>query len=142
MKYLLFGFALCAMNMLQAQSVFGTWKTIDDETGKPKSLVEIYEKDGKVYGKVIKLFRGPDEDQNPMCTECTDDRKGKPIIGMEILRGLEKDGDEYEDGTICDPKNGKIYECKMWLNEDDPNKLMVRGYLYFIYRTQTWIRQG
>lgn len=141
MKYLLFVLALCAMNMLQAQSVFGTWKTIDDETGKLKSLVEIYEKDGKVQGKVITLFRGPDEDQNPICTECSDDREGRPIIGMEILRGLEKDGDVYEDGTICDPKNGKIYDCKMWLNEDDPNKLMVRGYLYFIYRTQTWIRQ-
>jgi uncharacterized protein (DUF2147 family) len=142
MRILLISFALCAMNMLQAQSVFGTWKTIDDETGKVKSLVEIYEQDGKVYGKVVKLFRGPDEEQDPICSECTDDRKDKKILGMEILRELEKDGDEYEDGTICDPKNGKIYDCKMWVDEDDPSKLRVRGYLYFIYRTQTWIRQN
>ena len=142
MIILLISFALCAMNMLQAQSVFGTWKTIDDETGKVKSLVEIYEQDGKVYGKVVKLFRGPDEEQDPICSECTDDRKDKKILGMEILRELEKDGDEYEDGTICDPKNGKIYDCKMWVDEDDPSKLRVRGYLYFIYRTQTWIRQN
>lgn len=141
MKQLIFLFATLLMGATAwSQSVVGKWKTIDDETGKVKSIVEIFERDGKMYGKVVKLFRGPDEDQNPMCDECKDDRKDQPILGMEILRGLEKDGDEWEDGTICDPKNGKIYDCKLWVDKDDPNVLHVRGYLYFIYRTQDWMR--
>ena len=59
---------------------------------------------------------------------------------MEIIRDMEKDGDEYNDGTILDPSNGKVYECKLWLDEDDSDKLKVRGYVYFFYRTQTWER--
>lgn len=124
----------------QAQGLTGKWKTIDDETGKPKSIVEIYEKNGQLFGKVIKLFREPHEVQDPICNECEDDRKGKKVLGMEIVRNMEKDGDEWEDGTICDPKNGKIYDCEMWLDEEDPNKLKVRGYILFLYRTQTWLR--
>lgn len=124
----------------QAQGLTGKWKTIDDETGKPKSIVEIYEKNGQLFGKVIKLFREPHEVQDPICDECEDDRKGKKVLGMEIVRNMEKDGYEWEDGTICDPKNGKIYDCEMWLDEEDPNKLKVRGYILFLYRTQTWLR--
>ncbi|NNE55708.1 MAG: DUF2147 domain-containing protein [Flavobacteriales bacterium] len=123
-----------------SQSVFGKWKTIDDETGREKSIVEIYEKDGKVYGKVVELFRLPSEDQDPICDLCDDDRKGKKVLGMEIIRDLEQDDDEWEDGTIVDPKNGKVYDCALWLDEDDPNKLQVRGYIMFFFRTQTWLR--
>ncbi len=119
-----------------AQSPVGKWKTIDDETKKPKSIVEIYEKNGKIYGKVVKLFREPSEDQNPNCKECTGDRKGQKVLGMEIIRGLKKDGNEYEGGTILDPKNGKIYDCKMWVEN---GKLQVRGYVAFFFRTQVWL---
>ena len=121
-------FMLMAVTAL-AQSPIGKWKTIDDETNKPKSIVEIYEKDGKLYGKVIKLFREPGEEQNPKCDECdTDDpRYMQPVIGMEILKGLEKDDDEWEDGEILDPKNGSIYDC--YIELEGPDKLKVRGYL-------------
>jgi uncharacterized protein (DUF2147 family) len=122
------------------QSIFGKWKTIDDETGKPKSVVEIYEKDGKAYGKVLELFREPHEDQDPYCDKCEDDRKDQRVIGMDIIRALESDDEEWEDGTICDPKNGKIYDCKLWVDKDDSNILQVRGYIYFFFRTQTWER--
>jgi len=123
---------------VQAQdSIFGKWKTIDDETGKAKSIVEIYEKNGKAYGKIVKLFRSPNEEQDPICDECEDDRKNKKIIGMEIIRGMEKDDDEWEDGTILDPKNGKIYDCEIWR---DGEELKVRGYIAFLYRTQTWLK--
>jgi len=122
--------------------IFGNWKTIDDETGKPKSIVKLYKaKNGKLYGKIVKLFRGPDEDQDPICDKCTDYRKDKKIIGMVIVTGLEKDGDEwYADDGILDPANGKVYDCKMWLDEDDPDILNVRGYIAFFFRTQTWHR--
>jgi uncharacterized protein (DUF2147 family) len=130
-------FILLAMQ-LQAQSVVGRWKTIDDETKKPKSIVEIYEQNGKIYGKIIKLFRTPQEDQDPVCDKCTDFRKGKKIIGLNIITDMQKDGDEYVDGKILDPKNGKIYNCKLWVENGN---LMVRGYVAFFFRTQTWVRE-
>ena len=121
-----------------AQSdILGKWKTIDDETGKEKSIVELYMKGQELYGKIVKLFRAPDEDPDPLCDECSDDRKDQKVIGMEILRDMELDDDEWEDGTICDPKNGKVYNCKIWLEND---QLKVRGYVAFFYRTQTWSR--
>lgn len=120
-----------------AQEIVGKWKTIDDETGKPKSIVEIFEKDGKVFGKVVKLFRGPEEDPDPVCDDCDedDDRFKKKVIGMEIIRSMTKDGTEYAGGSILDPKNGKVYRCRLWLEGND---LKVRGYWGPIYRTQTW----
>ena len=122
--------------------VTGTWKTIDDETGKAKSLVKIYKgKDGKVYGKIIKLFKKPGEDPNPSCTECTDYRKDKKIIGMVIITGLTRDDEVWEgDDAILDPENGKIYDCKIWVDENNNNLLNVRGYIAFFFRTQTWER--
>ena len=121
------------------QSITGKWKTIDDETGKPRSIVEVYEKEGKVFGKIIELFREPDEDPDPICEECTDYRKDKKVIGMEIISDMKAKGDEYVDGEILDPENGKIYKCKLWVEEGN---LKVRGYLYFLYRTQTWLPVG
>ncbi len=136
--YLMLFFFLPITSLLSQNSIVGKWKTIDDDTGKPKSIVEIFKKsDGKYYGKIIKLFREPNEDQDPICEECTDDRKNKKVLGMEIIRAMVSSGSEYEKGTICDPKNGKIYDCKMWLEGD---KLQVRGYVLFFFRTQTWER--
>ncbi len=123
-----------------SQTVLGTWKTIDDETGKPKSLVEIYEQNGKVYGKVIKLFREPNEEQNPICDKCDDYRKNQPVMGMIIISDMQLKDGYYKSGTICDPKNGKVYKCEMWLKAGDSNKLELRGYWGFIFRTQTWVR--
>jgi uncharacterized protein (DUF2147 family) len=128
------------VNTLFAQDVLGKWKTIDDDTGKAKSIVEITMKDGKLYGTILQLFRTPDEVQDPICDECTDDRKDQRVIGMEIIRDMVEDGDEWEDGTICDPKDGKVYSCKLWIDEDNPQILNVRGYIAFFYRTQYWQR--
>jgi uncharacterized protein (DUF2147 family) len=123
-----------------AQSVLGKWKTIDDETGEPKSIVEISDRGGKVYGKIVKLFRKPNEDQDPVCDDCDpeDPRYKKKIIGMEIMKDLVKDDDEYSGGEILDPNNGKVYRCKIWLEGKD---LMLRGYIGPFYRTQTWVRE-
>jgi uncharacterized protein (DUF2147 family) len=124
---------------VQAQDVIGKWKTIDDETGDERSIVDLYERNGKVYGKVVKLFPVPGENPDPVCTECddSDERFNKKIIGMEILRHMEKSGDEYSGGNILDPKNGRVYRCSIWV---DGNELKVRGYWGPFYRTQTWLR--
>ncbi|MEN8138575.1 MAG: DUF2147 domain-containing protein [Bacteroidota bacterium] len=125
---------------INAQNVIGKWKTIDDETNKEKSIVEIYEKGGKIFGKIVTLLNREPGDEDPLCDKCTDDRKNKHLVGMEIIREMEKDGSEYEDGTIMDPNNGKIYDCKLWVDENDSKVLNVRGYIAFFYRTQTWYR--
>ena len=128
------------MDLFNKRCTYHRFRTIDDETGKAKSIVEIYEVDGKVHGKITQLFRGPNEDQDPTCTKCEGDRANKKIIGMEIIRGLEKDDDVYDDGTILDPEDGKVYDCKIWVDTDVPNKLNVRGYIAFFFRTQTWLK--
>jgi uncharacterized protein (DUF2147 family) len=120
---------------LNAQDIFGKWKTIDDNTGKPRSIVEITQKDGKAYGKILKLFREPGEELDPICDDCTDYRKDKKVIGMTIITDMEQDGDEWEDGEILDPENGKVYDCRLWIED---GKLKVRGYVAFFFRTQTW----
>ena len=128
-------------SMVSAQSLAGRWKTIDDETGRVKSVVEMSERDGQFFGTVVELFRLPEEDQDPHCEKCDDDRKDMRVLGMDIVRNMEVEEDEWDEGTICDPKNGKVYGCKMWFEEGEPNTLKVRGYWGFIYRTQEWIRQ-
>lgn len=140
MKSPLFVLALIFVTLgARAQDVIGKWKTIDDETNEPKSIVEIFTRDGKVYGRITKLFRKPGEDQDPVCDECAkdDSRYKKKIIGMEILQDMVKSGIEYSEGHILDPNNGKIYRCKIWLEGND---LMVRGYWGPFYRTQTWLK--
>ena len=127
---------------LSAQSLTGNWKTIDDEIeGRVKSIVEITERNGEYFGTVVELFRLPDEDQDPHCDKCDDDRKDQRVLGMEIVRNMVAEEGERDEGTICDPKNGCVYDCKMWFEEDEPNVLKVRGYWGFLYRTQEWIRQ-
>lgn len=116
--------------------IIGKWKTVDDNTGETKSVVEIYEKDGKVFGKVLELFNPPEP--NPVCEECAEDdpRHMQPVVGLEIIRNMVKNGNEYTDGDILDPENGKVYRCKLWVEN---GKLKVRGYIAFLYRTQTWL---
>lgn len=123
----------------QAQSIVGKWKTIDDNTGKEKSIIEIYEKGGKYYGKVTKLLNPSKAD--PKCDNCTGTDKGKPIVGLVIIKDLEKKGNEYSGGKITDPESGKEYKCTVKLNGAD--KLDVRGYvgISLLGRTQTWQKQ-
>jgi uncharacterized protein (DUF2147 family) len=120
-------------------SPVGLWKTIDDKDGTAKSEIRIVENGGVVSGKVDKILDPKTRDDK--CTECTDERKDQPVLGMEILRGLKKaDGkDVWEGGNIMDPNNGKIYRATVTPIEGGA-KLQMRGYIGFFYRTQTWIR--
>lgn len=121
-----------------AQSVMGKWKTIDDETGQAKSVVEIYEEDGNIYGKIITIFDKAKE--NDVCKKCEGDKKNKPLKGMVILEGARKDGSSWEGGTILDPTKGKIYKCTLSLENKD--KLKLRGFvgISLLGRTQYWER--
>ena len=135
MKKMLFAFAALLISSLSFAQIEGKWKTIDDETGQAKSIVEVFKKsNGQYYGKITQLVEKP---ENETCVKCTDDRKNKPLIGLEIIRGLKKSGNEFTGGTITDPKTGKTYKCTI---TRDGNKLNVRGYVGFslIGRTQTW----
>ncbi|WP_109300568.1 DUF2147 domain-containing protein [Aquimarina sp. AU474] len=134
-----FTFLILFTGTLSAQEqIIGKWKTIDDNTGEPRSIVEIYKKGDKLYGKIAHIIN--EADRGNLCEECKGSDYNKPIEGMVIIKNLEKDGDEYEDGTILDPENGKVYRCKIWIDEDNPKVLNVRGYIAFLYRTQQWIR--
>lgn len=119
-----------------AASPIGLWKTIDDQSGEAKSIMEIYEQDGTLYGRVVELLDPPPNDPHPVCEKCEGDRKDEPIEGMVILRGLKPDGDAWSGGEILDPESGKTYRCKLWVEN---GKLKIRGYVAFFYRTQEWL---
>lgn len=124
---------------ISGQSVFGKWKTIDDRTGKPKGVIEIYKKDGLMYGNVVEILEEGREDVK--CTKCDGELKDKPVEGMEIITaGKMHDDGEWKGKRLFDPEQAMTFRFKIWLNPDNPDELKVRGYLAFIYRTQTWLR--
>jgi len=126
----------------EADTPAGLWKTIDDKTGKERSVVRIVDNNGVYEGKVEQIFEQAGDDAKHLCRKCEGERKDKPIIGMTFLWGLKREGDQYSGGEILDPKNGKIYRAKMKLIESG-RKLEIRGYigLSLFGRSQTWIRQ-
>ncbi len=121
-------------------SPVGTWLSVDDKTGEAKAQMAITESAGVVSGRIEKLLR-KEARQDARCTECSDDRKDKPMLGLEIIRGAKKvDGKEvWEDGKILDPENGKTYTLRL-TPVDGGKKLEVRGSVLGIGRTQTWTR--
>jgi uncharacterized protein (DUF2147 family) len=123
---------------MNSQSIVGKWKTIDDETGEAKSIVELFLKSGKMYAKVVEVL--DIANKNSLCQKCSGEDKNKPILGLTIIKGLSKEGAEYTSGEILDPKNGKLYKCAISLESKD--KLKVRGYIGFslLGRTQYWHR--
>lgn len=126
------------LSFAQNNSILGTWKAIDDATNEAEATVELFEENGIVYGRIDEIFR--DSDRKRKCTKCPGDFKDKPILGLTILSGLTKDGDEYTGGKILDPKHGRIYDCYITLI--NKNKLKIRGYLgiSLFGRTQYWYR--
>ncbi len=121
---------------LNAQSILGKWRTVDNDTGEEKSVVEIYKRNGKVFGKIIEIF-DPKKRDLP-CIYCEGDDYNQPILGLDIIKNMEKDGSAYKDGTITDPQDGKTYRCRLKL--DGKDTLQVRGYLAIFYSTQYWKR--
>jgi len=110
---------------IHSQEIFGKWESKDLETGTVDSVIEIYKKDGKAYAKIVEI---KDETKRAaLCTFCKGKNKDQPVLGMEILSGLEKKEDEWSGGTILDPRSGKIYKC--YIKLVNTNKLKLRGYI-------------
>ena len=119
----------------------GTWTTIDDDTHKPKSIVQIVDNHGELQGRVVKVLAS-DDGPNPVCAKCDGERKNKPIQGMTILWGVTRNDDVWDGGKILDPKNGKVYKVKLSM-EEGGKKLDVHGYIGFalLGRSQIWERR-
>ena len=130
---------LLASAFAAAQSPVGRWKTIDDETGRVKSIVEITQAaNGNLSGRVAQVLQS-DRGPNPVCDKCSGSRRNQPITGMTILWDLKPDGGEWSGGTILDPANGKTYRSKAKML--DANRLGVSGCIAFICREQVWQRE-
>jgi len=135
-----FFLAVCASGAWAQNTPVGTWHSIDDKTQEIKSEIVIADNGGVLSGKVVKLLR-KEARQDAVCDQCTDDRKDKPVLGLEIIRGAQKaEGkDVWEGGKILDPENGKAYTLRLTPIEAG-KKLEVRGSVFGIGRTQTWVR--
>jgi uncharacterized protein (DUF2147 family) len=125
-----------------ATSPAGRWKTIDDTTGKPKSLLTLWEQDGKLYGRIDQILDPAPDNPNHRCIHCSGAMKDKELLGLEILWDMKHTGNDWSGGFILDPDNGSTYKCKMAL-EDGGKKLKVRGFigLSLLGRTQYWYRE-
>jgi len=144
MKKLLLGiFTLLFATIVNAASTspVGYWKTIDDQTGQPKSIVKITQSGQTLTGQVVRIFPKPGESQNKLCEACTGDKHNKPIVGMVILTGLKFDGESWTGGRILDPKTGKTYRCTIKVASSG-STLSMHGYVAVsaLGRTQTWVR--
>ena len=112
----------------------GLWNTFD-KAGTVQSTVEVRVEGGKLYATILSLHNQPDD--NPVCDQCKGDLFGKPVIGMEVINGLSLKKNIWQKGTVFDPETGGSYKGRVWLEGD---ALMVRGYLGFVYQTNTWQR--
>ena len=130
-----------AADVAATNTPVGTWKTIDDATGKPKSIVQITEQNGELQGKVLQVLQS-EEGPHPLCHKCDGERKDQPVEGMTIMWGVTRDDDVWDGGKILDPHYGKTYKVKLTLT-DGGQKLDVHGYIGFalLGRSQVWERQ-
>ena len=119
----------------------GLWEQVDEKTGKPESWFKITERNGVYQGNIVKIFFKPGEDENWVCDKCEGDERGKPVLGLALIKGMQRTGLKYENGTIMDPRDGSVYRALMNLSPDG-QKLEVRGYLgiSLFGRSQTWNR--
>lgn len=149
-----FRFAIAASLLLAAGAAIaatdtpvGNWKTIDDETGQAKSIVQITDTNGELQAHIVKLLNRSPADiardgEVALCRKCDGERKDKPVEGLNIMWGVHKDDDVWDGGKILDPKSGKVYKVKLSM-VDGGQKLSVRGFIGFswIGRSQVWERQ-
>ncbi len=125
---------------LTAQSCEGLWKVILDKSNEPACIMQLYQKEGLLYGRMRKILKSDTKQADPKCVNCTDDRYNQRVIGMDLIRGLKRRGDLWSGGKLLDPHTGRQYKCYLELLE--PDRLKVRGYVGFslIGRTQYWHR--
>ena len=139
---LIFALLLPCAAFAQQASPIGQWRTIDDHSGKPRSIVEVYANaDGTLSARIVRLL-DLSKGANPMCDACRGALHGKPIVGMVIAWGLRADDGSWSGGRILDPDNGKEYSVKLTPGKDG-RTLEVRGYIGMpmLGRTQAWQRE-
>lgn len=131
---------LCfGIQQLVAQSIVGKWRTIDDRSGITKAIVELYKEKGLLQGKVLKIVEKGKE--GVLCVKCDGELKDKPVEGMQIIFSFKETEDGvYKGKRLFDPEQAMTFRGKIWLDPNNSNQLKVRGYLAFLYRTQTWLR--
>ncbi len=130
---------LFTLQVSWSQTVFGKWKTIDDRNGITKAIVEVYEENGLLQARILKILEKGKE--NALCVKCKGDLKDKPVTGMKIMDDYKRNNKgEYKGSRLFDPEQAMTFRGKVWLDPKDSNRLKVRGYLAFLYRTQTWHR--
>jgi uncharacterized protein (DUF2147 family) len=119
----------------------GLWEQVDDKTGKAESWFKIVERNGVYEGGIVKIFFKPGEDENWVCDKCEGAERGKPVLGLSLIKGMQRSGNSYENGTIMDPRDGSVYRALMKLSPDG-QKLEVRGFLgiSLFGRSQVWNR--
>jgi uncharacterized protein (DUF2147 family) len=122
-------------------SAVGLWEQVDEKSGKPESWFKITERNGAYEGNIVKIFFKPGEDENWVCDKCEGSERGKPVLGLALIKGMQRSGSSYENGTIMDPRDGAVYRALMKLSPDG-QKLEVRGYLgiSLFGRSQVWNR--
>jgi uncharacterized protein (DUF2147 family) len=122
-------------------SAVGLWEQVDEKSGKPESWFKITERNGAYEGNIVKIFFKPGEDENWVCDKCEGAERGKPVLGLALIKGMQRNGSSYENGTIMDPRDGAVYRALMKLSPDG-QKLEVRGYLgiSLFGRSQVWNR--
>jgi uncharacterized protein (DUF2147 family) len=122
-------------------SAVGLWQSIDDASGKPRAEIRISEAGGVLTGRIERNLLPNPSGAVLLCTQCADDRKDKPLIGMEIIRQMKASSEAltWDGGEIMDPDKGKTFKLRLQL-QDDGKKLQVRGYIGPFFRNQTWIR--
>ena len=127
--------------MAQPASPVGLWRTFSDTTGHESGEVRIWDQGGLLYGRVTNIL--DPAKRAALCEKCTDDRRGKPVLGMQILRGMRPDGARWDGGEILDPETGSTYRCTLRM-DDGGRKLLVRGFvgISLFGRSQTWVRAG
>ena len=122
-------------------SAVGLWEQVDEKSGQPESWFKITERNGVYQGNIVKIFFKPGEDENWACDKCEGNERGKPVLGLALIKGMQRQGLSYENGTIMDPRDGTVYRALMKLSPDG-QKLEVRGYLgiSLFGRSQVWNR--
>ena len=122
-------------------SAVGLWEQVDEKSGKPESWFKITERNGAYEGNIVKIFFKPGEDENWVCDKCEGAERGKPVLGLALIKGMQRNGSSYENGTIMDPRDGQVYRALMQVSPDG-KQLEVRGYLGFALfgRSQIWNR--
>lgn len=136
-KIIYFVFLFCSLAM-NSQTILGKWASVYENSKNIESVIEVYEEEGKIFGKIIAIADPSRRDA--LCNLCEGNLKDKPILGMVIVRDLKKDQDEWSGGRVLDPKNGKEYKCTISLK--DENTMKLRGYIGFSVfgRTAYWYR--